>query len=71
MNNEAMNTRLSITFVTGYDDDGLEMYQTRHFNNIHPASESEDLLQVANALASLQQHQLEKIERFNTYDLAE
>ncbi|WP_096189473.1 DUF1659 domain-containing protein [Evansella halocellulosilytica] len=71
MSNEAMDTRLTLTFVTGFDDEGAEIFLTRHFRNIQPAAESPALLQAANSLASLQQYELDKVERFNTYDLAE
>ncbi|WP_280769342.1 DUF1659 domain-containing protein [Salipaludibacillus daqingensis] len=69
--NEAVDTRLSLTFLLGYDDDGDEKLQTRHFRNVQPSASNEALLQTAQALASLQQYDLEKIERNNTYELFE
>ncbi|WP_233254315.1 DUF1659 domain-containing protein [Salipaludibacillus keqinensis] len=67
--NEAVFTRLSLTFLTGFDENGKEMYQTRHFRNIKTEASNDSLFQTALALASLQQFELDKVERNNTYEL--
>ncbi|WP_416151324.1 DUF1659 domain-containing protein [Salipaludibacillus sp. HK11] len=69
--NEAIVTRLSLTFLTGFDGDGNEIFQARHFRNIKPDVSNQALLETAQAISSLQQYELDKIERNNTYELFE
>lgn len=69
--NEAVLSRLSITFFVGFDDDSNEVFQTRHFRNVKTDVSNESVLMTAQAIASLQQYELEKIERSNTYELYE
>jgi len=69
--NEAVDSRLSLTFLIGYDEDGNEIFQSRQFRNVKPAVSNQALLQTAQALASLQKYELETVERNNTYELFE
>ena len=63
--------RLSIQYVTGYKVDGNPIFQLKQFRNILPQAADENLYQTALAIAALQQHDLQKVERNNTYELAE
>ncbi|ADU31235.1 DUF1659 domain-containing protein [Evansella cellulosilytica] len=63
------NTRLSLTFITGYNEEGEPIFKVKSFNNIEPSTENEQLFSTAAALASLQKYDVEKIERSNTYEL--
>ncbi|MCE7793544.1 DUF1659 domain-containing protein [Salipaludibacillus sp. CUR1] len=69
--NEAVFTRLSLTFLTGVDEKGNEVYQSRHFRNVKPGASNEALFTTAQSLASLQPYDLDKVERNNTYELYE
>ncbi|MDQ0254489.1 hypothetical protein J2S74_001868 [Evansella vedderi] len=62
-------SRLSLHFVTGYNDEGEPIFKAKHYRNIVPQAESTQLFQAAMALASLQKNELEKVERSNTYEL--
>ncbi|MDG5789215.1 DUF1659 domain-containing protein [Evansella sp. AB-P1] len=62
-------SRLSLLFITGYNDEGEPVMKAKHFNNIIPQADSEKLFQTALALASLQKHDLDIVERSNTYEL--
>ncbi|WP_157811936.1 DUF1659 domain-containing protein [Alteribacter populi] len=64
-----INSRLAMTFVVGYNDDGDEIERTKQFQNIDPAAGNSELAATAAALAPLQMHSLVKVERNNTYDL--
>ncbi|RNA70111.1 DUF1659 domain-containing protein [Alteribacter keqinensis] len=64
-----VNTRLALSFVTGFTHEGEEIVRVRQFQNINPAAENSGLSKTAEALASLQQHELVKVERGNTYEL--
>ncbi|WP_035186441.1 DUF1659 domain-containing protein [Alteribacter aurantiacus] len=65
-----VNSRLALSFVTGFNDVGEEIVRVRQFQNINPTAENSHLSSTAEALASLQQHPLVKVERGNTYELA-
>ncbi len=69
--NEAIDSRLSLTFLIGYDEDGNEILQSRHFRNVKPSVSNQALFQTAQALASLQKYDLGLVERNNTYELFE
>ncbi|MFA9559930.1 DUF1659 domain-containing protein [Evansella sp. AB-rgal1] len=64
-----VNSRLTLSFITSYTDEGEPIFKTKSFQNIATRATGENLLQVAVALASLQKHELESVERGNTYDL--
>ena len=63
--------RLSILYVTGYKVDGNPIFKLKQFRNILPQAADENLYQTALAIAALQQHDVQKVERNNTYELAE
>lgn len=66
---EIKNSRLSLNFVTGYTDEGDPIFKAKHYRNIDPQAGSEPLFATAEAIAALQQHYLERVERSNTYEL--
>lgn len=64
-------SRLVLTFVTGFTDDGEPIFKVKQFRNIAPEAANENLFNTAVALASLQKHDLDLVERNNTYELGE
>lgn len=67
--NNALDSRLSLIFFIGLDEDGEEIFQTRSFRNVKPDATDEALYETAVAMASLSEPALEKVERSNTYEL--
>ena len=67
MNNQ--RTRLVLQFHLGQDEDGKEIFTSKSFQNIHGEASDAGLASVAEALISLQQHQIYSISRQNTYVL--
>ncbi|MBU8906506.1 DUF1659 domain-containing protein [Desertibacillus haloalkaliphilus] len=63
------NSRLSLQFEVGIDDDGLPIYRTKSFNNVKLNATDEQLTNTAQALIGLQQHPAMSIERNNVYSL--
>lgn len=64
-----VNSRLTITFEAGIDDDGKPIYKNKNFNNVKIGATHQQLSATAQALAPLQKHTLINVERFNTYVL--
>ncbi|MFC4737398.1 DUF1659 domain-containing protein [Bacillus daqingensis] len=62
-------SRLVLTLNQGYDEDGMVMLVTRSFQNVRTDAADESLKAAGEALASLQQHGLSNVQRFNTYEL--
>ena len=62
-------SRLTLCYITGYDGDGEPIFTNKHYRNISPDALSASLYQVATALASLQKHDLDVVERNNTYEI--
>ncbi|OIJ14274.1 hypothetical protein BKP45_03130 [Anaerobacillus alkalidiazotrophicus] len=69
MNENIMQTRLSLVFHGGFDDEGKEILVTKNFSNIDITATSEQLKNTAQALATLQQFTLEGVTRNNVYDV--
>lgn len=63
------SSRLSVTFDAGVDGDGDPVYTRKSFNNVKPDAENDDLYDIVQALAPLQEHELSTIERDNTFIL--
>ncbi|MCD8509947.1 MAG: DUF1659 domain-containing protein [Bacillus sp. (in: Bacteria)] len=66
---EIKNSRLSLNFVVGFTDEGEPIFKAKHYRNIDPQAGSEAVYDSAMALAGLQQHEVERVERSNTYEL--
>jgi len=66
--NEAPS-RLQLQFQTGVDNEGKPIIRTKTYANVKPATSDEDLYQVGEALAQLQQHMLMDILRHDSASL--
>ncbi|MBU9723255.1 MULTISPECIES: DUF1659 domain-containing protein [Bacillaceae] len=64
-------SRLTLLFVTGYDEEETPIFKTKHYRNISNLASNEELFATALALSTLQKHSLDAVERSNTYDLVE
>lgn len=62
-------SRLSLNYLTRFTDEGEPVFKPKHYRNIDPEAGSEALYATAVALSSLQLHQVERVERSNTYEL--
>lgn len=62
-------SRLSLNFLTSFTDQGDPIFKAKHYRNIDPQASSEAVYETAVVLASLQQHEVERVERSNTYEL--
>lgn len=58
-----LDSRLQIQVHLGFDDDGKEITRTKSFSRIKDEVSDEDLYEVANALADLQEHPVIAIRR--------
>ncbi|UTR11194.1 MULTISPECIES: DUF1659 domain-containing protein [Evansella] len=65
------STRLSVVYIADYTTDGDPVFKVRQFRNILPQASNENLFNAAVAISSLQQHELHRVERNNSYELAE
>lgn len=64
-----VKSRLSIIFLTGTNEKGEPIFKTKSFNNIKETATNEQLTNIANALARLQNYDIDHIERTNIYNL--
>lgn len=62
-------TKLRMTFETGMDEKGKPIYKAKTLNNIKKEATTDQLFQVAQALSSLSNDSLFKIERNDTTDI--
>lgn len=69
MNENILQTRLSLVLNGGYDEEGNEILVSKNFSNIDITATNEHLTLTAQALATLQQFTLEGITRNNVYDV--
>ncbi|MGJ9383502.1 DUF1659 domain-containing protein [Salipaludibacillus sp. CF4.18] len=67
--NNALDSRLSLTFNIGFDEKGDLKFQTRNFQNVKPSASDAEVYQTAIALSSLTMFELDKVERHNMYEL--
>lgn len=67
--NEAQQTRLSLVFITGVNEEGKNITKTKSFSNVKGSATDESLVALTNALASLQQHPLADSVRNNHYSV--
>lgn len=65
-NQDMIQTRLQLFFVTGVDADGENIIKAKAFNNIKPEATPAVLLSASQLLTSLQQHGLSEIKRNDT-----
>ena len=57
------NSQLRLIFELGTDENGKMKYKNKNFNNIKTSATAEQLLSVAQAIASLQIYPLTQVER--------
>jgi hypothetical protein len=62
-------TKLRLVFQAGMDDDGKAIYKFKTFNNVKKESTTEQLFQAAQALYTLSNDNLSRVERMDTSDL--
>lgn len=67
----AVGSTIRLSLVTGLDAQGGPILRSTSLNNVKPAALDQDLFDVANALISLQEYQLNGISRVDTAELAE
>ena len=58
-----LSSRLQLRLITGQDDKGNPIYRSRSFSNVKPAAADQSVYNVGDALAGLQQHELDQIRR--------
>lgn len=66
-----LGSRLQLRLIVGQDGQGNPIYRTRSYSNVKPDASDEDVLAVGNALAGLQQHEVEELRRTNDFVLIE
>ena len=66
-----LSSRVSLRVNTGTDDEGNAVYRTRSFSGVKPGAADQDVYDVAQVLAGLQQHPVEEISRVNENGLIE
>lgn len=62
---------IRVSLVTGLTPSGSPILRNTNLSNVKPNAADQDLFDVANALVSLQEYQLNGISRLDTADLAE
>ncbi|SFR11050.1 DUF1659 domain-containing protein [Desulfoscipio geothermicus] len=71
VNNVATGTVLRMQFQTGVDANGDPVYRSKNLYNVKPQATDQDLFDVANALAQLQNYTLAAIMRIDSARLEE
>ncbi|HHX94379.1 MAG TPA: DUF1659 domain-containing protein [Clostridia bacterium] len=66
-----LSSRLSLRVQTGTDDEGNPVMRTRSYSGIKPSAADQDVYDVAQVIAGLQQHPVEEITRVNEDALAD
>lgn len=64
-----LQSRLTLHFYGGVDEDGKEIFKTKTFSNVDNTATNEQLKKSAEALALLQELTLETVTRSNLYDV--
>lgn len=62
---------LNIAFDAGVDEDGDAVTTHKRFNNVKTDADNDELYDLVQALAALQEHEVASIERDNTLALSE
>ena len=71
VNTVPIGSRLQLRLIVGQDRQGNPIYRTRSYSNVKPDASDEDVFAVGNALAGLQQHDVEELRRTNDFILLE
>ncbi|WP_349410230.1 DUF1659 domain-containing protein [Pseudalkalibacillus sp. SCS-8] len=64
------DTRLIITFDAGLDSEGKPVIKRKTMNNVKSSATHDQLFEMVQALAPLQQYPVNQIERENSFDLS-
>ncbi|RSK29200.1 DUF1659 domain-containing protein [Bacillus sp. HMF5848] len=60
------DSQLRIVYVVGSDENGEPIFKNKNYNNVKTEAVADQLFAVAQAIASLQQHTVDHLERNNT-----
>lgn len=66
-----VSSRLSLRLQTGIDDEGNPVLRTRSYSGVKPSAADQDVYDVAQIIAGLQQHPVEQITRVKEEALVE
>jgi hypothetical protein len=61
-----LDSQLSLVFNMGVDENGKDIYKRKNYNNVKTSATPDQLLQAAQAIASLQTETLTFVERNDT-----
>ncbi|RSK29302.1 DUF1659 domain-containing protein [Bacillus sp. HMF5848] len=61
-----MDSQLRLVYVVGVTESGDPVLKSKNYNNVKTDALAEDLFSVAQAIASLQQYDVDHVERNNT-----
>ncbi|HHV74784.1 MULTISPECIES: DUF1659 domain-containing protein [unclassified Thermoanaerobacterium] len=64
-------SRLSISYITGKDERGVDVIRSRTYNNIKSSALDQDVMDVASVLSGLQTYPVKSVTRINQVDLAQ
>lgn len=66
----SLETRVQIKFNTGIDETGKPVYRVKSLNSVKASATDEDVMAIAQALATLQQYSVVSITRVDQNELA-
>ncbi|MBZ5753689.1 DUF1659 domain-containing protein [Metabacillus rhizolycopersici] len=66
-----LESQLRLAFDMGLDEKGKQIYKRKNYNNIKTSATADQLLQVAEAIGSLQTETLAFVERNDTNQITE
>lgn len=64
-----VSTTLRVAFQTGVDGKGNPVLRTRSFNRVKTTAVAQDILEVATAIAALQEFALVSVKKADTADI--
>ncbi|MEG6567089.1 DUF1659 domain-containing protein [Thermoanaerobacterium saccharolyticum] len=64
-------SRISISYITGKDERGVDVIRSRTYNNIKSSALDQDVIDVAAILSGLQTYPVKSVTRINQVDLAQ
>ncbi|AFK85337.1 MULTISPECIES: DUF1659 domain-containing protein [Thermoanaerobacterium] len=64
-------SRISISYITGKDERGVDVIRSRTYNNIKSSALDQDVMDVAAVLSGLQTYPVKSVTRINQVDLAQ
>lgn len=64
-------SRLSISYITGKDERGVDVVRSRTYNNIKSSALDQDVMDIATLLSGLQTYPVKSVTRINQVDLSQ